>query len=623
MRFTIESLIDIESPSDVEISPDGAYVAFVLGKFHKPDQDTPHQKSIQVVEVATRKVRPFTGKGTGTNSQPCWSPDSRRLAFISNRATKTEAQLYVIDCDGGEAQPLTDLRGKVDAPRWSADGGSIAFLYVPNVETDPVVVDAVPAFNRVWILNLESGDLKVVTPEDVHVFEYDWSPDGKTLAVLTSPHPNPMEGWYSAQLHTVDLATGKFQQTCTIPNQLGRLSFSPDSSTIAFVSGVMSDEGNVSGEVYTVPAAGGVVRNLTPGINYSVTWIEWRAEGILYGGRQIDSAVAGWIDPVTGEQRLLSKGMYSINGWGAQRLHPACNGTFAALRESFTEPPNVYLGSLSSGEWTRLTDLPYDLTVFPPLNVENKHWHGTDGQPVHGFLIYPPDYVPGKPYPLFAHVHGGPSWSYVPRYVSPWERLLLELGCIVYMPNPRGSWGRGNAFQSANVGDLGGGDWQDINAGVDALVADGIADPEHLAVGGWSYGGYLTTWIVTQTDRFRCAVAGASITNYESNYGVVPNREWQTTMFGSNVYDDFDLHRSRSPIAFANRVKTPTLLVHGERDEAAPTNQSVEFYTALKHFGVPAQLVLYPREPHGFQERAHQIDLYQRIVGWVSQYLFD
>ena len=385
----------------------------------------------------------------------------------------------------------------------------------------------------------------------------------------------------------------------------------------------MSDEGNVSGEVYTVPAAGGQPRNLTPESGCSVTWIEWREQGILFGGRHIEAAVAGWIDPASGEQRLLSRGMFSINGWGAQRLHAARNDTFAALRESFTEPPNVYLGSLSTGEWTRLTDLPYDLNTFPPLRAENKYWHGKDEQEIHGYLIYPPDYAPGRPYPLFAHVHGGPSWSYVPRYINPWERLLVDLGCIVYMPNPRGSWGRGNAFQAANVGDLGGGDWDDINAGVDALIAEGIADPAHMAVGGWSYGGYLTTWIVTQTDRFRCAVAGASITSYESNYGVVPNREWQTTMFGSNVYDDFDLHRSRSPIAFASRVKTPILLVHGERDEAAPTNQSVEFYTALKHFGATAQLVLYPREPHGFQERAHQIDLYQRIVGWVSKYLFD
>ncbi|MEO8396053.1 MAG: prolyl oligopeptidase family serine peptidase, partial [Chloroflexota bacterium] len=505
MPFTIESLIDLESPSDVEISPDGAYVAFVLGKSHKPDKDTPHQKTIQVINLATRKVRAFTTKGTGTNSQPRWSPDSRRLVFVSNRANKDEKQLYVIDVDGGEAQPLTNLRGKVDDPKWSADGRSIAFLYCPSIETDPVVVDAVPAFNRVWILNIDSGDLKAATPENVHVFEYDWSSDGKTLAVLTSPHPNPMEGWYSAQLHTVDLATGAFQQTCAMPNQLGRLSFSPDGASIGFVAGVMSDEGNVAGEIYTVPAAGGDPRNLTPDTTYSVTWIEWRDEGILYAARQIDSAVVAWVDPDSGEQRGISKGAYAINGWGAQRIHPARNGTFATLRESFLEPPNIYTGSLQDGSWTPQTVLPVDQAAFPGLRVENKFWKGGAGDNVHGFLIYPPNYDPSKRYPLFLHVHGGPSWGYVPRYFSGWERLMTELGCLVLMPNPRGSWGYGHAFQQANVGDLGGGDWQDINAGVDALIDEGLVDPDHMAVGGWSYGGYLTTWIVTQTDRFRCA----------------------------------------------------------------------------------------------------------------------
>lgn len=624
---SIEYLVDLEHPSDVRLSPDGAYVAYVLGKSHRADKDSPYQKTIHLIEVATRADRPLTAENTGANQQPRWSPDSRQLAFVSNRADRAEAQLYVIGVDGGEAQALTDLRGVVDAPRWSADGRSIAFLYNGTLdpakygEPDPLVVDAAPRFDRVWMIDLETRELRAITGASCHIFEYDWSPDGKTLVVLASPHPNPSESWYSAQLYTVDVATGESWQVCQTAHQLGRLTWSPDSASIAFVSGVMSDQGNVAGELFVVPAAGGEPVNLTPHIDYSITWIEWRADGaggILYGGRQVDSAVIGWVDPQTGEQRRVSKGAYAINGWGAQQISAGNGKTFAALRESFTEPPNVFLGSLADGAWSPLTELSPDL---PPLHVENRYWRSDGGASVHGFLIYPPDYTPGKRYPLFAHVHGGPSWGYVPRFVSIWERLLTGRGCLVFMPNPRGSWGYGHSFQASNVGDLGGGDWRDINAGIDDLIAAGLADPERLAVGGWSYGGYLTAWAVTQTDRFRCAIAGASITNYESNYGVVPNREWQSTMFGSNVYDDFALHRSRSPIAYASRVKTPTLLVHGERDADAPVTQAVEFYTALKHFGVPAQLVIYPREPHGFEERAHQIDLYQRIIGWVDKYL--
>jgi dipeptidyl aminopeptidase/acylaminoacyl peptidase len=626
LPLSIEALVDIEHPSEVQLSPDGEFVAFVLGKGHKPDKDKTAQKAIYVIKVSSHKMHCFTGSNPATNDLPRWSPDSQRLAFVSNRSNPDEMQLFVIDLNGGEAQALTDIRGCVDAPQWSPDGCWIAFLYNGALDKrpdpDPIVVDADPLFNRVWLVNVETRDLKPITPETCHIFEYAWSPDGKKLVVLASPHPNPAEGWYSAQLHTVDLTTGDMCQLCSISNQIGRLTWSPNGASIAFVSGVMSDQGNISGEVYVVPATGGEARCLTPGVDHSITWIEWRDDGILYGGRHVDSAVLGWIDPQTGQPRLISKGMYAINGIGAQQISAGGNGTFAALRDSFTEPPNVYLGSLDNGAWQQLTELPFDQEAFPPLRVENKHWRHPDGTPVHGFLIYPPGYTPGKRYPLFLHVHGGPSWGYVPSYVSAWERLMAARGCLVLMPNPRGSWGYGHAYQSANVGDLGGGDWQDINAGVDLLIEEGLADPDRLAIGGWSYGGYLVTWAVTQTDRFRCAIAGASITSYESNYGVVSNREWQTTMFGSKVYDNYDLHRSRSPMACVNRVKTPTLLVHGEKDPLAPVQQSIEFYVALKHFGVPTQLVIYPREPHAFEERTHQIDLLQRLVGWMDKYLF-
>jgi dipeptidyl aminopeptidase/acylaminoacyl peptidase len=573
-------------------------------------------------------MRPLEDNATGTNIHPCWSPNNRHIAFVSNRSNADEMQLYVMDIEDRAAEAITDVRAQVDAPQWSPDGRWIAFLCdcrqdgEKRPDPDPIVVDADPPFKRVWLINVQTHDLRAVTPEDRHVFEYVWSPDGQKLLILTSSHPNPAEGWYAARLHTVDLTSGAIEQVCEMPHQIGRLTWSPDAACIAYVSGVMSDEGNISGDVYVAPASGGEARCITPEIDHSITWIEWREEGILYGGRHIESAVLGWIDPQTGSHRPISKGAYSINGYGAQSVHVAQTRTFATLRSSFTEPPNLYIGSLDSGEWQQLTELPLDRDLFPPLRVENRHWSNADGTPVHGFLVYPRDYTPGKRYPMVAHVHGGPSWSYVPSYICSWERMLTARGCFVLMPNPRGSWGRGHAYQAANVGDLGGGDWQDISAGIDAVIDEGMVDGDRLAICGWSYGGYLVAWAVTQTDCFRCAVAGASITSYESNYGVVSNREWQSTLFGSNVYDDYELHRSRSPIAYANRVKTPTLLVHGEEDTLAPVQQATEFYIALKHFGVPTQLVIYPREPHGFQERAHQIDLYQRLIGWMDKYLF-
>lgn len=623
MVFSIEAWAKLEYPSDVQLSPDGQRIAFVYGSRYKADKDTPLKTTIHLIGVTSGTDKPFITEEC-TNISPRWSPDGHQLAFLSNRANKDEMQLYVIDLDSSEMQQLTDLRGDVHAPVWM--GSALLFLYGGTLEPDsmpdpdPVLQDKNPRFNRVWCC--DTASIKALTPETTHIFEYALSPDGSMLAVLAGSHPNPMEGWYAAQLYTVNINTQAMQQVCTIEHQAGRLTWSPDSTQIAYVSGIMSDEGNISGEVYRVAAAGGEPCNLTPGLDHSITWIEWRLDGIFYGGRRIDHAVLGRIDALTGAISLIVSGPYTINGTGPQCVSVARDGSFAAVRSSFTEPQNIYLGS-PDGKWRQISKFCADESIFPPLHVENRHWVGPDNMPVQGFLVYPFDYKPGQTYPLFVHVHGGPGWSYMPDYYLAWERLMVERGCLVLMPNPRGSWGRGHAYQSANVGDLGGGDWQDIYAGIDPLIEEGLVDPDRIAIGGWSYGGYLTAWAITQTDRFRCAIAGASITNYVSNYGVVSNREWQTTMFGSYVYDAMELHCSRSPISYVSRVKTPTLLVHGAQDQLAPPEQAIEFYTALRHYEIPAQLALYPREPHGFQEQPHQIDLMGRIAAWVDRYLLE
>ncbi len=621
--FPLEDFVGLDHPSDAQISPDGKLVAFVFGQSYKVDKDTPLQKAICLVRIATGDVSVVAKHDGRTCESPRWSPDGDRIAYLSNQSDKDEMQLYVVRVAGGEAQAMTDLRGKISAPMWLPGGQGISFLFDGTLtpekppEPDPIVVDAEPRFNRLWIVDLKTGNLRPITPETCHIHEYAWSPDGTTAAVLASYHSNPMQGWYSAQLFAVRASDGNMRQLCDVRRQVGRLTWSPDNSWIAFLSGVMSDEGNVCGEVQVISASGGEPRCVTPDIDFSITRIEWHEKGILYSGRQIDSTVLGWIDPDQDEARLITSGRYSI----PQKVSVAQSKTFSTVRSSFTEPPNIYIGSLDDGNWRQLTHFSVDIDMFPPLRVENEFWTGPDDMPVQGFLVYPHEYEAGKRYPLFLHVHGGPSLSYMPDYFHWWERLLAARGCFILMPNPRGSWGRGLAYQAANVGDLGGGDWKDINAGVDHLIEKGLVDPDRMAIGGWSYGGFLVAWAVTQTDRFRCAIAGASITNYESNYGVVLNREWQTTMFGSNVYDETDLHRSRSPIVYVNRVKTPTLLVHGAEDKVAPPQQAIEFHTALRYFETPTQLVLYPREPHGFTERAHQIDLLQRIGQWVDKYL--
>lgn len=626
MTLNLDELLNIIHPSDAQLSPDKKQIAFVMGKSNKADKDSPHEHSIHVLDIASGIASPITGSGTWTNVSPRWSPDRKSIAFISNRVDKKNMQVYLIPLRGGEAQALTDLQGNLEWIQWSSDGQAISFLYNGNLDKisdedpDPIVYDGAPKFNRIWTVDVKTRELHAITPEDYHIHEYVWSPDQTCFVALASQHPNPMQGWYSAQLYIASSDGKQFNPLCTIDKQIGRMAWSPDSQMIAYVSGTMSDEGNVAGDVFAIAIDGGEPRNLTPEVDHSITWIDWQENGIYYGARYIEAGLIGKIDVASGEIHQITCGMYAIGGRGPEKV--SINGDmFATIRESFTEPPNIYVGSLQTGDWKQVSQLDFDTDNFPPLRIENVYWTHADGTPTHAYLALPEGYDPEKPYPMVVNVHGGPSLSITPGYANNWVRLFLDKGCIVLLPNPRGSWGRGHAYQAANVGDLGGGDWQDVMTGIDKLIEDGIADPDQLAIAGWSYAGFLVTWGVTQTNRFRCAIAGANITNYVSNYGVVLNREWQSTMFGSNVYDDMARHWERSPIQYADRVTTPTLLVHGAEDVVAPPEQSIEFYVALKHFGVPTELVLYPREPHGFQERAHQRDLFERMSRWLDTYL--
>jgi len=626
-QFTIETLVDFYVPSDPLLSPDGTRVAFVRRTLHKADKDASIRSAIYLADVATGTVRHFAGDDRTDTRSPRWSPDGSYLAFVSNRANIKEAQLYVIRFDGGEAEQLTDLRGKVSDPHWLPEGRSLVFMSSgiageKGRETpDPIVEDADLPFTRVWLVDLATGEPRPITPAGLNVYEYALSPDGKLLALVAASEATN-DAWYQAQLYVTELASGDTRRACTLSHQMGIPSFSPDIHQIAFIAGVLSDRGNVAGDIWVVPITGGEVRNVTPNLDHSPTWLTWLNRGILYGARHVGGTRLGLLDPTSGAMRTCVSSSDSI-GPRSQAVSVAHDErTVAMIVSGYARPENISITSLDGGEMRLVTDLFPELADYPPAHVEHLEWASPDGTPVDGYLHFPNNYQPGVQFPLVVAPHGGPSSAYTPMYgFGSWIHLAIARGIGVLRPNPRGSWGRGHAYQAANVGDLGGGDWQDISAGIDHLIERGLADPARQGIWGWSYGGYLAAWAITQTDRFKCAVAGAPITNYESNYGVVSTRGWQRVCMGCSLYDEPALHRERSPLTHVGRVKTPTLLVHGEQDKDVPWEQSLEYYTALKHFGVPTQCVIYPREPHGFTERAHQIDLMRRTFEWFERYL--
>ncbi|HWE64869.1 MAG TPA: S9 family peptidase, partial [Chloroflexota bacterium] len=253
-------------------------------------------------------------------------------------------------------------------------------------------------------------------------------------------------------------------------------------------------------------------------------------------------------------------------------------------------------------------------------------WRGFDGLEIGGLLITPPGYEPGRRYPLVVNVHGGPTWlwgDYLHLNWHDWGQWLATAGFVVLLPNPRGSAGRGNDFAAANVGDIGGGDYRDVLAGVDQLIAQGLVDEQRMGIGGWSYGGTLTPWTITQTDRFRCAVMGAGICNWVSFAGTSDIRIFPDRLFDAEAHKDPLPLWERSALRHVANVRTPTLIVHGEQDVRVPVSQGREFYTALRHMGVPVEFVTYPREGHAFVERHHQRDLLTRMRAWFAHYLLD
>jgi dipeptidyl aminopeptidase/acylaminoacyl peptidase len=309
----------------------------------------------------------------------------------------------------------------------------------------------------------------------------------------------------------------------------------------------------------------------------------------------------------------------SAGGWSTAVSLARDGKTCAVIRHSLVRPPEVWAGSI--GAWQQITHANRD--AKPGWGeAKSLHWKSDEWE-VQGWLLYPRDYDAKKSYPLVVSVHGGPASARHPSWPGTFFDLavLAHEGYFVFFPNPRGSYGQGEAFTRANVKDFGHGDLRDILTGVDAVLKTVPVDKDRMAIAGWSYGGYMTMWAVTQTTRFRTAVAGAGIANWHSYYGQNGIDQWLLPYFGATVYDDPAVYARSSPINFIKQVRTPTLVLVGERDAECPVPQSREFWHALRTLKVPTQLVVYPGEGHGFASPAHRRDVMRRTIGWLDQSL--
>jgi dipeptidyl aminopeptidase/acylaminoacyl peptidase len=631
----LDSLFQARRFKEVAMSPTGKQVAWVEvppGEHNAAALPT----IIYVADVKSPSAKPrriSAGAKAGAHAEHglAWSPDGARLGFLSDKEKKGQLQVYVAKADGSGVKKLTSLKGFLALPRWSPDGKLLAFLFTEGSPRaagplqakppDAGVIEEQVFEQRVAIIDLKTGGMRQVSPADHYVYEHDWSPDSKNLAIIAAQGSGD-NNWYIAQLFTLNVALGKAKSILKPDMQIAVPRWSPDGKSIAFIGGLMSDEGSNGGDIFVLPAEGGKPRNITPGINGSVSWLAWQpsSRGILFAEHRDGSSGLGSVAPAHGRITQLWQGGETIKG---------DNGTFsvalsrdqktcAVIRQSFQQPPEVWAGPI--GAWKQVTRA--NAALKPSWGeVKSLHWK-SDSFSVQGWLLYPQGYDARKRYPMIVSVHGGPASARRPA----WPRTFFDLallsseGYFVFFPNPRGSFGQGDSFTRANVKDFGHGDLRDILAGVDVIVKTLPVDEKRLGIAGWSYGGYMTMWAVTQTNRFRAAIAGAGIANWQSYYGQNGIDQWMIPYFGASVYDDPAVYARSSPINFIKKVKTPTLILVGDGDVECPVPQSYEFWHALKTLRVPNQFVIYPNEGHMISQPKHRRDIARRTVGWLRKY---
>ena len=669
------------------ISPDGSRVAWVetlIGKDGAPSGNTAIYVSGVETKGAPKRLRAGVSAGDHEEGNVAWSPDGRRVAFLSDAVKAGQRQLYVANVSGGNgratsslnasgaanpadaagaknavnvtgavdaasatnstgttssvnvgavAKRLTSVKGFLAAPSWSPDGKTIAVLFTENatrasgplVAETPETGEIKDAFfeQRLAVVDVASGKLRQISPADTYIYEYDWAPNGSRFAV-TAALGNGDNNWWVAELYTLEGATGLMKSIYKPHLQIADPVWSPDGEKIAFVEGLMSDAGLTGGDIYSVDASGGEAQDLTPEIKASPSWIGWTPEKKIIFTEFVGGDVGlASVDPQSKKVETLWRGgEYLASGAGgfSPTISLARDGaTMAFVRESYAAPPEVWAGKV--GEWKQVTRRNEGVTREWG-DAKSIEWKN-GGYEVQGWLLYPKNFDASKKYPLVVNVHGGPSWASVSKWPSPhgYATALAGAGYFVLNPNPRGSYGQGEAFTRANGKDFGEGDFADILAGVDEAMRVAPIDASRLGLTGWSYGGFMTMFGVTQTNRFKAAMAGAGIADWQSYYGENLIDQWMIPFFGKSVYDDPEIYAKSSAINFIKKVKTPTLVIVGDSDGECPAPQSYEFWHGLKAQGVETQLVVYEHEGHMFAKPQHQRDVIERTLGWFDAHL--
>ena len=613
-QFTPEDAIARRQLSDVRISPDGERVSLVVSEHPK---GTTRNRHVWMLNVRSRELRRFTNSAKSEYS-PRWSPDGKRLAFLSDR--EESPQIYLMPSDGGEASRLTEGKNSVRSFEWSPDGKRIAFLAPePKTETeekkekdkdDARVVDRDDRRTRLWLIDIETKKVRQLTTNPWQISEVQWTPQGDRLVVSATDHPESDQN--TNRIFSIAFDSGQMKQIEAPRGSFGGVRVSPDGKSLTYSAARV--DGPSPHDVYLQPIEGGAPRNLTgSSLDRPVSNVIGRPDGSMLAVAQTGYRSQFCVISPDGKVAQIA----------AADVHPTSSfdtrgGLIAFVGESATDAPELWLSN-GEGAAEKISRLNENWSQVPLIRPEALRYKSFDGTEIEGLLLKPRGYVEGTKVPLVVLVHGGPTGVWSDSF-EPWGQLLAARGHAVFYPNIRGSTGYGHRFLEMNRGDWGGGDFKDVMAGVDFLINRGIADPNRLGIGGWSYGGYMAAWAITQTNRFKAAVSGAGMSDLATEFGTEDGPAYDEWFYGL-PYEKPEGFAKSSPMTYVKNVRTPTLILHGENDRTDPIGQSQMLYRALKRYGVESEFVIYPREPHGLQEEKHLIDRLNRIVRWFEAHL--
>jgi len=636
--ITAEDIVNMRYSAQPAMDANGTQIAYVKIIPRRADEKRGGSyREIWVMDSDGSNKRKFTSSPINSWS-PQWTPNGN-LSFLSRRKEHHSAiQVYVISTDGGEATILTNHKTGIGSYQWSPNGKWIAFLSKDEKSNekkklekdgfDMIVMDQDHIYTRLWVYNVKTGAYQKVFKQNLNVASFTWAPDSKSIVFQGTDKTGSDRDLLERSIYRVKAPNGIPRKVLETTGKLGDMAISPNSNNLAFL-GAISYNDPIAQSIYLIPLKGGMAKMLTPDFKESFITLDWIDDktvlGKSYRGTKtvlstIDikdqslEGIANQTDLLIPDEIITSVSYHRETG------------KLVIVSNSQSNPNEIFIGEVGSNTIKRLTYSNPELDDITLAKQETISWKSNDGLMIEGVLTYPLKYRKGKRYPLVLQIHGGPEgtsldgWNTRATYPV---QLLAANGFVVLEPNYRGSGGRGVAYSKADHDDLGGMEFEDVLAGIDQLIDDGLVNKNKVGTGGWSYGGYFSAWAATKhSDRFKASMVGAGLTNMISFMGTtdIPY-EMSIVHWNQWWFDNMELHWERSPLSHINNAKTPTLVIHGLRDERVHPEQGMQLWQALRIKGVETELVLYPREPHGLLERSHKLDYMDRLVGWYNKHV--